>query len=878
MDRHDKFSPPVFNLDLVPRRALVARLRRSVEGNLVSLMTAPTGCGKSALLAQLREDLARTGQDTLWYACDHFDSDAGRFVSMLQRAIGGSHDPSPGGRSAIEALLTADDPKGLADAVAARGRRLVLFLDNVHLCDSDETAEALDVLIREARGMIHVVMSARRCPRFALGQLRLRGLVGDFDAADLAFSPEEAQELIGEAGDASAIGRVIERTEGWAAGLQLVRLLVAAGGDLRALARDFSGADQDLGPYLNEEVFRTLPPALREFLLRIAPLDRICAELAVAVTGDDGAARHFEDIQARNLFVMKLDRQGRLIRLHAMFRDFLVRQAARLDSGLGGRSLGRAAHWHRERGDWIEAIDYALRAGDEAQAAAWLEEGAPEILTRQGETARFLRCADRLADGAVPRPGIAFWRVWAALFSGDHERAGQLMDAQAGAIAAAGQGAGSTGLLRFLVAYFNHRHVDALALGRQWLEEGGGEGAFDRATVRVALALCHRSQLDMEAARRHLELAREDIALAPTSYGLAWVAAMAAQFLLMEGRAPAACAEIEDMLARTQPSDMMRASAELVLADACYERDALERARSLIRRNLGSIAQHGNIDVALGGWRVAARLALIDEGPAAALDLLRRVEHLSIRRFGLPALRLVHLLRDEIILDLGPEARRRLEVPGPIDEGAALAEEDPPETREARRLLRAKRHLVSGQPRRAIADVLPILAAARAGGRLRLFTRAACVKAAAHFADGETGFALRTLTEALECAAGLGLKRSILDHAALLRPVAASLVRQGGGAGLSPEAFALVEALAPGAAPAEDEHAGVAPAAPIALSRKESRVLTMVSQGLTNGEITERLFVSLPTVKWHMRNIFTKLDVRTRTAAVARARALGMLH
>lgn len=70
----------------------------------------------------------------------------------------------------------------------------------------------------------------------------------------------------------------------------------------------------------------------------------------------------------------------------------------------------------------------------------------------------------------------------------------------------------------------------------------------------------------------------------------------------------------------------------------------------------------------------------------------------------------------------------------------------------------------------------------------------------------------------------------------------------------------------------------MAPAAPIALSRKESRVLTMVSQGLTNGEITERLFVSLPTVKWHMRNIFTKLDVRTRTAAVARARALGMLH
>ncbi|PWR19496.1 LuxR C-terminal-related transcriptional regulator [Zavarzinia aquatilis] len=880
MGRNEKFCPPTFNTDLLKRSRLLDALTASMVGNTVTLVVAPTGSGKSALLAQGMELWRRRGGRAVWYACDHFDAEAGRFVSMLEDALTEAEGGEGTGRSAIEVLMSAHDPKGLADAIVARGQRVVLFIDNFHLCDSEETSAALDLVIRDSRGLLHVVIGARRGPKLALGHLSVRGLVGQIGAEDLAFSPAEARAFIGHdcGAHADAVDRVIRRTEGWAAGLQLVRLLLAGGVSPRLLAEDFSGADQDIGHFLNQEVFRTLPGPLREFLLLVAPLDTLSADLSVAVTGLSDARRLFHEVQERNLFVVRLDRQGSQIRLHAIFADFLSKLAAEHDPALAGRSLRRAAAWHRERGHWIEAIDYAFRGGETDRAAEWLAACAPEVLSRRGETARFLSCAERLPAAAAAHPDIAFWRTWAALFSGEYDRAGELMDERnLERLRQHDPEGGQLGLLRFLVAYFTHRYVEALALGKSWLELGSGGSAFDRATVLVAMALCHRTQLDMAGAMRHLDLARHEIARSRTSYGQAWVATLSAQFFLAQGRPAVAAREIEDMLAQNRPSELMCGSAELVLADAYYERDQLDNARLLIRRSLPSIAQHGNIDVALGGWRVAARLAILGADAAAGLDLLRGVEPLSIRRFGMPALKLLHLVRDEIILDLDQEARRSLDF---IDVCAgAEGEPDTPEAVELQRLVNAKRHLVSGHPRRAVADVLPILAATKASGRWRLWVRAACVKAAAHQADGEATFALRTIMEAIEKAATQGLVRSIVDHGAILRPLGPAIARHVASApsALAPEAIALAERLTGALSPAprvEDETLGVAGAR---LSTKERQVLAMVSQGLTNTEIMERLFVSLPTVKWHLRNIFDKLDVRTRTAAVARARSIGML-
>ncbi|MDD3445453.1 MAG: hypothetical protein PHS60_08590, partial [Zavarzinia sp.] len=307
MNTSEKFSPPAFNLVLRDRPRLVQGVTASIRANVVTCVTAPTGSGKSALLHQVMDAWNAEGEADrcIWFGCDHFDREARRFVALLERAVAGIPPEAPSGRSPIETLMSANDPKGVADAIVAGGRRVVLFLDNFHLCDDDETARALDILIAECRGMLHPVISSRRATRLALGHLRMRGLVGEFEAQDLAFTPDEARDLIGHEcqADDDAVDRIIERTEGWAVALQLVRMLARAGAGLRVLSKEFSGADQDIGQFLNEEVLRTLPAAMRDFLLSICPLDRFSASLAEAVSLRPDARVLFEEMKERNLFV-----------------------------------------------------------------------------------------------------------------------------------------------------------------------------------------------------------------------------------------------------------------------------------------------------------------------------------------------------------------------------------------------------------------------------------------------------------------------------------------------------------------------------------------------------------------------------------------------
>lgn len=880
-----KFTPPAFNLPLVERRRLVDAVVTSMNCNAMTLVVAPTGSGKSALLVQAMEKWLLRGGDAAWYACDHFDGEAVRFLAMLEKAIWTDVRSVGQDGSVLGPLFLAHDPKGLADTVVTRGRRTIVFIDNFHLCDSDEMAAAVAVLIRESQGLLHLVISARRAPRLTLGHLRLRGLVREFDAAELAFTINEARELIGDGGqaDAGSIERVIQRTEGWAAGLQLLRLLIQSGASLRHLADEFSGANQDVGQFLNEEVFRSLPMPFQSFLLKVGPLDCISAELAEFVTGDPEAHHWFHELYERNLFVLPLDRQRHQVRLHALFRDFLIMQGARLDPTLAARSLHRAAEWYRDKGNWIEAIEHALAAGDLDSAEQWLEMQAAELITADGETARFLNFAERLEKGGRQRPGIILWRIWAVLFSGDYGRASELMDGHLDALRAYDPGGRQLGLAQFVVAYFAHRYTEALRYGQQWLACDSGATAFERETVWLASALCHRTQLDMGNALKCCDLARREIARSPTGYGLAWLATVAGHFMLAQGHPASACREIEGMLVRQKPNRFMEGTAELVLADAYYERGRLDEARRLIRRSLPTIAHHCIADIALCGWRVAARLALHDRGAEAALDLLREVEPLAIRRFGLVALKMLRLLRAEIILDFDPEIRRNLEIAEPADDTEVRPEPDMPEILEWQRLLSAKSSLISGHPRRAIAECLPILTAARESQRLRLWVQASCVKAAAHQDNGEATYALKTLVIAIEQAAELGLQQCIIDQRAILRPLVSSLTQYvtAGKATLAVEVVALIEQLTGkvGAfVPDQDCEVDGALAAGAGLSKKEYRILTMVSQGMTNGQVVERMFLSLPTVKWHLHNIYTKLGVRTRTAAVAKARTLGMLQ
>ncbi|MET0546735.1 MAG: LuxR C-terminal-related transcriptional regulator [Caulobacterales bacterium] len=885
----DKFQPPIIRTDLLRRERLESALLKSIERNALTFIVAPAGSGKSVLMSQVMQTMVNQGQRCGWLSCDHFDQDRRRFLSLLQLVVQQRQTERSDKMHLSEAWISETDPTAIIHAVAADGERYVLFLDNFHNCDNPETAAVVDALVSESGGALHVVITSRVSPHLTVGHLRLRGLVGEFDASDLAFSNAEAAELLKEheTPDATdALKRILMRTEGWAAAVQLIRILAKGGADLRALADNFSGADKDIRLFLNEEVFRTLAPATQNFLLRTAHFERFSIDLAQDVTDIKDAAAAFNDIVERNIFVVALDRSGEWIRLHSIFRDYLIAQARSRPDIDHREILRRAAEWHAAHQDWPAAIDYALKSENYALAAQLLEQTGEELVERRGETALYSSFCERLPEAALVSPVTLFWMVWAQFFSSDYDRASVLLKKHLKTMQAHPELASNASLLQFLVALFTHRFREATALGAAWLATNTHASAFNRACAAGGIAMAQYPQLLLGAARQSVEVGRDYVSRSNSIYGTGWIVAISAAISLASGRAYDARDEIEAYLANTPASHSMRDTVGNLLAEAYYELDDLDAAQKLLKRALPTIARHSSADSAFAGWRTAAFLALHRDSPRAALKVISEANTVAVRRFGHHAVTMLHLLRDELILLLDVNERRALENVSIFASDAPVGRNDwCASASERAAIIDAQRLLVSSAPRRAINAIQPIISASTAAGRLRVWAEAVCIKAVALQIEGDSDGALRIFLECVERCSQLGLRRTFLDRATLLAPLGPGLARylEAQASGLSVSSLSLLRNLAETMrlqitpAVSNPENDGVEESAE-ALTTRELGILSLAAQGLPNADIAARLVIKLPTVKTHFHNIFSKLDVKNRTAAINKARAQGLLQ
>jgi len=879
MLEREKFRPPLVRADLLSRQRLLARARASVDANHLTLIIAPAGSGKSVLANQIMQAQLDHGGHCAWLNCDEFDGDRRRFLSSVLQAINPALARNP--EHISEVVISADDPSHIVATARASKRRIALFLDNFHFCENESTLSALNALISESDGAVHFVVTSRTIPRLALGQLRLRGLIGEFDAEDLAFTDSEASEFVNGSGAATAandaLSRIVTRTEGWAAAVQLARILVQGGADLRALSDSFCGADKDLVEFLNQEVFQALPKATQEFLIHTTPLDRISIDLAAAATGSREASEAFHDVIARNLFVSALDRQGEWIRLHSVFRDYLM--AVAKTRGIDTNCvLANAADWYAQHDQWIEAIGYPLRCSKHDLAVDWLSAAGDDIVQRRGETAIFLSYCLRLTDTQRSNPALLFWMIWASFFSSDYDTASTLLAKHASDMEAQSELAANAGLLQFLVALFTNRFEEAASLSAAWLREYPNANGFNRATAAGGAALAHNALLQQASALRSLSSATAAIATAESDYGLGWICAISAILKLESGRAQDAREELEAYLDSIPSDHNMRQTIELVLAEALYEIDDLGAARALIERNLVSLARHSIADTAFAAWRTQALVALHDNGPEAALQAVVAAMPLALRRFGDHGGALLRLLHEQIILLLPAPARRALKdtlafAATPLETHGLC-----PLLQERAVICEAQQCLIAGNARRAITLAQPILNASATAGRLRTWVEASCVKAGALGALEQGQAGVRILVVAIERTAPLGMRRSVLDRVNLLRPLGPHIVQHlsevEDDAGASATLCALAQAMNINVAERPSARADAADP----LTARELRVLELAAEGLSNARIASSLAISLATVKTHLYNAFVKLNADNRVDAIARARTFGFIR
>jgi LuxR family maltose regulon positive regulatory protein len=306
----------------------------------------------------------------------------------------------------------------LLNELWALDRPLTLVLDDYHLIRDPDCQETLRFLLRRLPPAMRVVVATRADPPLELGTLRAQGNLAEVRADGLRFSDGEAAtfltERLGLALTSAEVDQLVERTEGWAAGLYLGALSLRNRPDPGAFIAEFAGDNRHLVAYLGGEVLERLPAAQRAFLLQTSVLERLSAALCDAVTGGTDAAGRLAELEQTNLFVRALDARGQWYRYHHLFRELLLLELQRTQPALVAELHGRAAAWYRSAGDALAAMPHALAAQDYQMAGDLFFEYA-QPLSQAGHLATVADWMDALPEPVVTaRPPLAIAVAWIA--------------------------------------------------------------------------------------------------------------------------------------------------------------------------------------------------------------------------------------------------------------------------------------------------------------------------------------------------------------------------------------------------------------------------------------------------------------------------------
>ena len=895
---------------LVARPRLLARLNEGMGQELV-LVCTPAGFGKTTLLAEW----VRAGQRPVgWLSLDEADNDPARFWRHVAAAL----DPVlPGVAERVTALLGSPPASFegpvtmLVNELAELAEEVVLVLDDYHLIQAPAVHASVEFLLEHLPPSLRLVLASRADPPLSLARLRGRGQLAELRHADLRFTPQEAGELLGATVGAElpevAVAALGNRTEGWAAGLQLAALSLQGRSDIGEFVDGFSGSHRYVLDYLTEEVLDRQPPQLRTFLLESSVLEQLCSSLCEAVTGRDDSQQVLEQVERANLFLVPLDDVRGWWRYHHLFADLL---RGRLQQQWPERvpELHRAAAgWCERHGLVDEAIRHARAAGDPSWAARLVEQHFEAVIGRR-EDATLRRWLETLpAEVVRSRPRLCLLQAFWALIGSRVEAVERLLDDAERAFSdggeepyepAVGRSASlvanipaAIARLRASVAHLRGDAEEVILFARQALAElDEGEWMLESVTRWQLVGAEWLRGQPAEAERGFYSTISSLAAWGATGQLtlVAWGYDHLAHAQRARGHLGAALATYQEALEAVagdpgQPAMPAAGIAHVGLAEVHYERDQLDAALEHATQGVALARQLGWTLPLVAGLTVLARIRQAQGDPDAALEAVREAEQVQLEEAVVG------------LLNPAPAVRARLELAnGQVQAATHWAmhrgldvQDEPSYPRERDYLVLARVLLAQQAPERALELLEPWTALAAAQGRTESTIELLGLQALAHADSGDDPTALTTLAEALVLGAPEDYLRVFVDEG----PPMAALFRQLLG-GRHPKRQAAVDAvprdyLARLAAAFEQAGASVFPAATRgavlvpglveALSARELEVLALLATGKSNRAIAEELVVTLDTVKRHVTNLFNKLGVVNRTQAVARARELGLL-
>ncbi len=426
--------PPV-RRGLVSRDRLVNRLIEDEAGGL-TVVVAPAGCGKTTLLAQWARRIEPECA-VAWVSLDESDDEPVRFWTYAMTAL---HRVAPVvAAGALRALgAPGVDPVDvslpmLLNALAATSRRHALVLDDYHVLTDNRLHGGVELLLAYAPSSLRVVIAGRFDPPLPLARMRASGLLTEVRAADLRFTEDEAASLVTRVADVTlpdtTTRDMVDRTEGWAAGLQLAALSLREAADPVQRAEVIRGDDRHLLDYFSAEVLARAGEQQRQLLVRCSVLERLCGPLCDAVLDRADSTLVLAELERRNLFVTALDDAREWYHCHRLFRDVLRRELDISQPDQVRAITVRAADWFLGQGDVEEAVRHRLRAGDSEGAASLLATSVRWFVDR-GAFLTYLRLGGQVQSGVVhAHPDLCVALAWAAALTGQVELVRPWLDA-----------------------------------------------------------------------------------------------------------------------------------------------------------------------------------------------------------------------------------------------------------------------------------------------------------------------------------------------------------------------------------------------------------------------------------------------------------------
>lgn len=879
-----KLRIPPQSHQAVRRTRLIDALEGGILYYKLTLVSAPAGYGKTTLLAQW----ARSSRfPVVWLSLGEEDNDLERFLRYLLAAW---EKVQPGVReSPLGLLLSGMSPEtesvlaafiNVANEISAP---LIFVLDDYHAIEDPAIQQALTFLLDHLPPALHFVLAGRTEPPLPLARYRARHELLEFHTEDLQFLPEETMDFLSQMMgldlSRDEVMTLQTQLEGWIAGLQLVALTLQH----RLAAADklvVSGKHRFIADYLSEDVLAPLPDKLRRFLLQTSLLDRLCGPLCDAVTGGEGSQEMLERLARENLFLVPLDDSREWFRYHRLFGDFLQEELHRHHPTEIAGLHRRAARWYLAFDLPEQAFPHAI-AGEAVELVIDLTNRYGFGRLKAGEITLVKRWLESLPETwYTSHPELGFFRAALLIFTGQFKTCARCLD-----------------------------EIERLALAQS------GDTRWQLASVTAMRCFIACFQHDLAGAERYADQAlrdlpeKDDLGFRPDIYGALgdtyrhygrWAEAKAcylkvldfphaSDFRIESVHLFGALADLDLRQGHLrEAATYWRKALEVIqdqatwgdyplpligwvyirMGEILYEWNELEQARDHLTQGLERAELGGDVRAMIAGYLLAGRLKLTAGDLTAAGDCLERARPLVedapfpdwTDRFARLQLEL-WLAQDRL--------RAAVEWAGELKQGETL--EERPES-EGMRLAVARVQLTIGDApaiQRALALLDHSLQTAEAEGRAGLQVEALALQALAYGRRGDLASALTSLERTLRLAepegymrlfADLGLPMIRLLQAARSREVMPDYVTR------------LLAACGTGLLPVPAEQA-----LPEPLSLREQEVLQLIAAGLTNREIAERLVVSPETVKKHTGSIYSKLGVRSRTEAAARARELDLL-